>query len=163
MDAWDRLKWLFEVDDGGLYDICLIDLDENRLVRAFDFVVKNSRITPDTRFWHREHDRECLVADYPDAPQLVARQTADAFHTLASGFTFGGVVLPDLGVFVWPDELTFDYRMGPEWGRAQLFVLFELLRQVVVVSGGRIRFGKDTHPDLHGAFVREWEDYCRRV
>src|SRR5205823_8132138 len=46
MDAWDRLRWLFDTDDGGLYDIRLTGLDEAGLVAAFEFVRSRSVITP---------------------------------------------------------------------------------------------------------------------
>lgn len=98
MDAWDRLGWLFDTDDGGLYDIQLTGLSEQGLVTAFEFVRSRSAVTPDAIFWHTELDRDQLVADYPDAAQLVARGVANAFHILAIGLCFAGVTIPDLGV-----------------------------------------------------------------
>jgi len=85
---------------------------------------------------------------------------AEPFHVLAPGLQFAGVVIPDLGVFVWPDEVTLDYRMGPEWGRRQLLALFELLRQLVAATGGRMGLGQHVLPAVDRLFVGEWEAYC---
>ncbi|HBI43818.1 MAG TPA: hypothetical protein DDY78_13355 [Planctomycetales bacterium] len=160
MDVWDRLRWLFDTDDGGLYDIRLTGLDEAGLIAAFAFVRSRSVVTPDARFWHNGLDRDQRVADYPDAVGLVARGVAEPFHVLAPGLQFAGVVIPDLGVFVWPDEVTLDYRMGPEWGRRQLLALFELLRQLVAATGGRMGLGQHVLPAVDRLFVGEWEAYC---
>src|SRR5258708_1966696 len=138
MDAWDRLRWLFEVDDGGLYDIRLSGLDELGLAKAFEFGRSRACIAPNATFWHTVLNCEQRVADYPDAAHLIVDGVAEPFHVLATGLLFDGVGVPDLGVFVWPDELTFDYRMGPQWGSPQLLALFELLRQLVAMAGGEV-------------------------
>ena len=160
MDAWDRLRWLFDTDDGGLYDIELTGLDVRGLVAAFEFVRSRSKVTPDATFWHTELGRDEPVADYPDAARLVACGVAEAFQVLASGLEFRGAVIPDLGVFVSPGELTFDYRMSPDWGRPQLLALFELLRQLVDTAGGQVRFGWHTAPEVSRLILGEWEAYC---
>ena len=160
MDAWDQLRKLFDTDDGGLYDIRLAGLGEASLVVAFDFIRSRASVMADALFWHTGLQKDQRVADYPDAPRLVAQGTAEPFHVLASGLEFCGAVLPDLGVFVWPDELTLDYRMGPEWDRPQLIALFELLRQLVAVAGGHVGLGRHTLPRVDAEFVGAWREYC---
>ena len=161
MDAWDRLRWLFDTDDGGLYDIRLFGLDERGLAAAFEFVRSRSAITPDAMYWHTGLDCEQRVADYPDVASLVSQGVAEPFHVLAPGLQFADTVIPDLGVFLWQDELTLDYRMGPEWGCPQLFALFELLWQLVALTGGRIGLGQHVLPEVDQQFVSEWEDYSK--
>src|SRR5262245_7488879 len=95
MDAWERLRWLFETDDGGLYDIRLAGLGEPGVVAAFEFIRARSAVTPGAHFWHTGLERDERVADYPDAARLVARRVAEPFHVLAPGLAFAGVVLPD--------------------------------------------------------------------
>jgi hypothetical protein len=160
MDAWDRLRWLFDTDDGALYDIRLTSLDESGVAAAFEFVRSRSAVTPDALFWHTGLERDQRVADYPDAARLVVRGVADPFHVLAPGLEFAGTVIPDLGVFVWPDEVTLDYRMGPEWGRPQLLALFELLRQLAAMTGGSVSLGRHVLPNVDAQFVSEWQAYC---
>jgi hypothetical protein len=127
---------------------------------AFEFLWSRSAVTPDARFWHTGLEQEQRVADYPDAARLVACGAAEPFHILAPGLEFAGAVIPDLGVFVWPDEVTLDYRMGPEWGRQQLLALFELLRQLAAVTGGRVSLGRHVAPHVDTQFVSEWQAYC---
>lgn len=160
MDAWDRLRKLFDTDDGGLYEIRLAGLDEEGLVAAFEFIRSRSNIVPDGLFWHKALQQDRRVADYPDAARLVAQGIAEPFHTLARAPEFAGTVIPDLGIFVCPDELTLDYRMGPEWGRPQLIALFELLRQVTAVAGGHVGLGRHALPQVDADFVGEWRAYC---
>ncbi len=160
MDAWDQLCCLFNTDDGGLYDIRLSRLDEAALVKAFEFIRSHAKITPDALFWHTGLQQDQRVADYPDAARLVVQGVAEPFHVLAAGLEFANVVLPDLGVFLWPDEVTFDYRMGPEWDRPQLFALFELLRQLTAPAGGRVGLGRHVLPQVDAKFVGEWQAYC---
>ncbi|MBN9523818.1 hypothetical protein J0H58_35790 [bacterium] len=162
MDAWEQLRWLFDTDDGGLYDIRLAGLDESGVVAAFEFIRARSAVTPDARFWHTGLERDELVADYPDAARLVVRGVAEAFHVLAPGLAFAGVTLPDLGVFVWPDEVTLDYRMGPEWGPPELTALFEFLRQLVAVAGGRVELGSGVGATVSQQFAGELKAYSAR-
>jgi hypothetical protein len=160
VDAWGRLQWLFDTDDGALYDVRLAGLDEAGVSAAFEFIRARSAVTPDALFWHAGLEQEQRVADYPDAARLVTRGVAEPFHVLALGLAFAGAVLPDLGVFVWPDEVTLDYQAGPKWGPPQLAALFELLRQLVAVAGGRVGLGRHVLPRVDALFVSEWQAYC---
>jgi hypothetical protein len=49
---------------------------------------------------------------------------------MLAGIERGSVTLPDIGVFVFPDQIALDYRMGDEWGPAQLRAFFRLLYDV---------------------------------
>jgi hypothetical protein len=160
MDAWDRLRRLFDTDDGGLYDIRIAGLDEAGVAAGFEFLRSRSTVTPDAIFWHTGLERDERVADYPDAAQLVARRVAEPFCVLARGLTFADAVIPDLSVFVWPNELTLDYRMGSEWDRPQLLALFELLRQLAALTGGQVSLGRHVLPKVNAQFVSEWQEYC---
>ena len=94
----------------------------------------------------------------------MAAEQAEPFHVLARGVSFGGTAIPDLGVFVWPDELTLDYFQGPEWNEPQVFALFELLRQLVVLSpGSSVHLGRHVLPEVDRLFVEVWSEYCLRA
>ena len=160
MSTWDRLRRLFDTDDGGLYDIRLTGLDERGLVAAFEFVRSRSPVTPDAHFWHTKLELDQRVADYPNAAELVVSGVAEPFHVGASDLRFRGTMLPHLGVYLLPDELAFDYRMGPEWGEPQLFALFELLRQLADLTGGQVSLGRHVLGPVNVLFVREWKAYC---
>jgi hypothetical protein len=129
-------------------------------VKSFEFIRSRASMSQDALFWHNALQQDQRVVDYPDAARLVAQGEAAPFHTLASGLAFDGVVIPDLGVFVWADELTLDYRMGPEWGGPQLLALFELLRQLAFATAARVSLGQHVLPHVDAQFVSEWQAYC---
>jgi hypothetical protein len=62
-----------------------------------------------------------------------------------------GVVIPDLGVFVFPDEIALDYSMGEEWNPANVAAFFELLIQLqgidptAVITPSQVYFGPESH------------------
>ena len=144
----------------GLPGVLLRATRVHVLRQSVEFIRSRAAVTPDARFWHTQLERDERVADHPDAARLVVRGVAEPFHVLASGLVFAGVVLPDLGVFVWTDEVTLDYRMGPEWGRSQLLALLELLRQLVAAASGRVSLGQHVLPHVDAQFVGEWQAYC---
>ena len=60
---------------------------------------------------------------------------ADACHVVLRDTRVGAAVLPELGVFVLPDEVALDYRMGPEWRAEEVAALFTLLRTLLRRGG----------------------------
>ena len=67
---------------------------------------------------------------------------------------------PVLGVCVWTDAVELDYRMGHEWGPAQVTGFFELLGVVVpstqVPSSSPTRSEGPPYPDR---FLRAWDSF----
>lgn len=81
---------------------------------------------------------------------------ADPFHVVLGGIRGTNQVIPDLGVFVSTDGLVLDYRMGPEWGQAEIESFLELLRKLRSL-GGRISAawrGEDRELDFQAALER---------
>jgi hypothetical protein len=162
MGVWKRLHFLFDTDDGALYPVRLTGLDADGVAAAFAFIRSRARLSPDTVFWHRGLDREERLIAYREPARLVAAGEAEPFHVLARGLSLGGVTLPDLGVFVWPEAITLDYRPGPAWGEPQVLALFELLRQLTALApGSRVRLEEHVRPAVERRFVEEWSQYCR--
>jgi hypothetical protein len=72
----------------------------------------------------------------------------------------GGVELPVLGVFVWPDAVELDYRMGREWGASQVAGFFELLRDCCALDGGAVvTLAEHEGPPYPDRFVQAWLSY----
>jgi hypothetical protein len=69
-----------------------------------------------------------------NAAALVASGEAEAFHVVFGGLHFRDTTIPDLGVFVFPDQLALDYRMGPAWGPKELEALFQLLDELTALD-----------------------------
>ncbi|WP_337176770.1 hypothetical protein [Paludisphaera sp.] len=162
MDAWKKLRSLFDTDDGSLPEIRLAGLSRDGVARVFDLIRSRATLDSDAVFWHRALDREELLGAHRDPAGMVASGEAEPFHFVASGISAGGTILPDLGVFVFSDEVALDYRMGPEWGEAELGALFELLR-ILTAAAPEARVELDDHglPEVERLFLDEWAAYCR--
>jgi hypothetical protein len=164
MSVWKRLHFLFDTDDGALYDVRLTELQAEDVAIAFDFLRSRAQMDLHATFWHRGLDREERLDAYSNPARLVADGVAEPFHVLAQGLSLRGVTLPDLGVFVWPDEITLDYFKGPAWGEPQVLALFELLRQLVALApGSRVHLCEHTLPKVDRLFVEAWSAYCQDV
>ena len=42
--------------------------------------------------------------------------------------------LKGLAIFVWPDSIDFDYRMGLDWGAEELAALFDFLWEIQQIA-----------------------------
>ena len=56
---------------------------------------------------------------------------AESFHMLLKELKFEGVTLPDLGVFIFKDEITLDYRRGSEWTDQVMRAFLALISKVM--------------------------------
>ena len=71
--------------------------------------------------------------------------------------------MPQLAIEVLPDQISFDYRMGSDWGAPQLLAFFAFLADVVRLAPNAIV----TH-QFEGAekvtpiFTEVWQDYMER-
>jgi hypothetical protein len=161
--VWDRVHSLFDTDDGSLPAVRLTGLTGEGVAAAYAFVLARAKVQTDLVFWHRVKDRKERLDDWPNPASLVARAEADPFHFLASGLTFEGVTIPDLGVFVFPGEIALDYRMGPEWDERRVLALFELLRQLAALDSlAQVRLEQHVLPAVERRFLSAWADYCRQ-
>jgi hypothetical protein len=164
MKVWKKLRFLFDTDDGSLPEVRVTELSSGGLAAVVDFIRSRAAVNADTPFWHRALDREERLDAYSNAATLVAQGQADPFHFLASRLSFHGVVLPDLGVFVFPDEVALDYRMGNEWGEPQVLALFELLRRLAALdTGARVRLDRHVSARVERLFLDAWSEYCREA
>lgn len=122
--------------------------------------------------WRRGHDATACGASYCDrgdgrdkpiasaedaanAAILVCNEEADSIHVVLGGLESAGTSIPDLGVFVHPEGLVLDYRMGSAWGPQQVAALFALLFTIA-----------EMEPDLavhhqysDEAFAIAWKQY----
>ncbi|MBX7105944.1 MAG: hypothetical protein K1X57_17815 [Gemmataceae bacterium] len=130
MDSlWDEAGVCFDTDDGSLPGIEVDKLSPAGVSAVYAMLRRRSRLVGDPpEFWSRTHEGSVPVDSVPDAAGLVAAGEAEAFHLCIGGVVAGGVELPVLGVFVWPGCVELDYRMGREWGPAQVAGFFALLR-----------------------------------
>ena len=69
------------------------------------------------KFWSVTHSKDCPLESVPNAAALVVLGEAEPIHFVLRDIDVGGVRLPDLGVFVFADQIALDYRMGPRVAR----------------------------------------------
>ena len=103
--------------------------DPDAVLRGFTLLRDRSReIMPgDSQFWLKAEEEARPVSSVPNAAALVVSGEAEAFHVVLEDIRCGDVTLPDLGVFVFQDQLCIDFRMGEHWGPAELAGFFGLL------------------------------------
>jgi hypothetical protein len=128
---WNSLHDMFETDDGSLPDIYILNLSGSTVIKIWAYLRKSSPyLVGDACFWHRANEESVPVDAVPNAAELVVNGEAESFHVVLHGISSNISTIPDLGVFVFPDAIYLDYRMGREWGVAELDAFFALLHQL---------------------------------
>ena len=161
MDAiWSQLRTLFEHDDGSLPEIELTNLGPGAIPRVLAMLWRHGHdaTAGGASYCDRRDGQDKPIASAEDAANaavLVCNQEAESVHVVLGGLGCAGSAIPDLGVFVHPDGLILDYRMGSAWGPQQVAALFELWFTIA-----------ETEPDLgvhhqyaDEAFDLAWKQY----
>ena len=95
-----------------------------------------------------------------NAAHLVVSGKAAPFHFLVQGLSFQDTTIPDLGVFVFPERIVLDYRMGSAWGPAELMALFELLKEIRQLDpNAKITLAEEILPTIRERFDTAWRNY----
>jgi len=130
---WERIGELFAEDDGALYDVRLVGLSKASVPRLVGHLQK---IAPSFHgaVWDRTLDKEGDLRDLAQAALQVVEERFDEFHVSLTGIQMNGVSIPELGLWVASDELTFVYRPGKDWSAAVLQAFFELLYQLNLIE-----------------------------
>ena len=133
---WEELKDLFDTDDGSLPEISI--KFKNSKAVANGFLLLNERATKmipeNATFWSKISNEKQQINSIPNAAALVVVGKAQPFHVILGGIKSSGIDIPDLGIFVFQEEICIDYKMGTEWGPEQLQAFFELLFDIVALD-----------------------------
>src|SRR5687768_7482029 len=129
---WAELHDLFDTDDGSLPEVRVDFADKQAVIAAFAELRSRGQDAANggATFWSIAHSEACPLSSVPNAAELVVSGEAEPFHLLLRGIDIGGVRLPDLGVFVFDDEIAIDYHMGPQWGPNEVRGLFQVLLEL---------------------------------
>ena len=87
-------------------------------------------VDENTFVWSKRESREIPVDSVPNAAELVVRGEGDAFCVWLRGIVSAGVALPDLGFFVFPEQIEVNWQGGSEWGEAEVEAFFTLLSEL---------------------------------
>ena len=130
---WAKLHDLFDTDDGSLPEIHVNYATRAATVSGYDLLRRRAArvVTEKPYFWSKAHDAECALDSVSNAAAFVVTGEAEPFHVVLGGIQTRSTTIPDLGVFVFPNQLAMDYRMGPAWGASALEALFQVLVELV--------------------------------
>ena len=132
-----NLSRYFESDDGSLPEIEVAFKSSASLHAAFAYLfeigAENVAING-SYLWLRRDLREMPFTGSRDA-ELVTAGLADSFHVVLDGINVDNLTIPALGVFVDPEGLVIDYRMGPHWSRSSIGALLNLLKHLIKLGG----------------------------
>jgi hypothetical protein len=161
---WQQVGECFDTDDGSLPGIVIDKLSPEGVAAVYWMLRQRSRMATDSpEFWSRDKAASLSVDSVPNAAALVAAGQAEPFHHCIAGVIAAGRELPVLGVFVWPDAVELDYRMGCEWGPDQVAGFFELLRECCALDPAAIivpaEFVGPPYPDR---FMQAWSAYLSK-
>lgn len=133
---WDEVHEFFDTDDGSLPEVHMNYSDPHAVSRGFTLLLDRSRelVADDGQFWSKAAEKARPVNSVPNAAALVVSGEAEAFHVVIEDIRCGGVTLPDLGVFVFQDQICIDFRMGEHWGPAELAGFFGLLADLAALD-----------------------------
>lgn len=145
--------------------IGIAKLSQEGVSRVYALLRRRSRLNGLTPIcWSLAQGKDLLVDSVPDAAKLVAVGDAEAFYHHIEGLIAGGVELPVLGVYVWPECVELEYRMGHEWGPAQVAGFFELLWDCCSLDPGAVVVPDECEGPLHpDQFLKAWASYKERA
>jgi hypothetical protein len=160
-NLWESVGVCFDTDDGSLPGIEVAHLSSAGVAAVYAMLRRRSHLVGDPPvFWSRVEEACIAVDAVPNAAALVASCDADAFHHCISGIVAASVELPIIGVFVWPNAVELDYRMGSEWSAVRVAGFFELLRDCCACDPTAVivpaEFEGPPYPDR---FAEAWSRY----
>ena len=160
---WKELHYLFDTDDGSLPEIWIVNLSKEGVVAIFSYLQNACRaIANGAVFWSLEDQQEKPINSVPNAADLVVQGRAEPFHLLCQGLTYDGVVLPDIGAFVFGNQIALDYRMGKEWDALKLRALFGILKEAKTIdSRARISIEEYASPQVRKQFETMWREFSQ--
>lgn len=157
-----HIGFLFDTDDGSLPELRITGLTGDAAARLYARLRSlASRINDGATVWDLRVDRDTPVDTVPNAAALVVSGEAQAFHVVLQDPRLDGVALPPLGVFVFPDEITLDYRMGASWGPREISALLDLLCELRrLAPGSRVELEEHAPADARDRFADALSNHC---
>lgn len=150
------LRRYFDTDDGSLPEIEVKFESAGKAAQAFEFLfscgARDVSAYGGAKLWNIREGTESPFTG-PGNVRLLHSGVVQPFHIVLGGVSLGGPTIPDLGVFVFSTEFTIDYRMGAEWGDAEIDALVLLLKELTNI-GGTVSvpwWGKDGNQDFQAA------------
>ena len=160
---WEKIHTLFDTDDGSLPEVEIKFNTSDAVPKAYDTIRNHSTSfsSKNNYYWSTQKNKEILI-NFPDNPaEKVTEYIAEPFHVCFTNIkSHSGNQVPDLGVFVFQDSLSIDYKMGSEWNMKALIGFFELLYKLDGLSNSTQLTLKSNVNDPDGElFNKVWMQY----
>lgn len=139
-EAWKELGEYFELEDGSLPDLLTFCFSRKEAVsEAFEYLRSISQpIDVEPTLYHLKLEKRMSLISVELPAMLVASGEAESFCLMFYGaLSHDKKGFPELGVFVYPDDLQFYYRPGPDWSAGSLEKLFEIMSLISKIEGFR--------------------------
>ena len=164
-EFWPQLHELFDTDDGSLPEIVVENLPNEQVRTIYQWVRSQCDIYCDSRdpkLWDRVQECDVPIKSLDDPAQLVISGAADPFRHGLTQLSISGVELPQLTVAVSPSEISFDYRMGSEWGPSEVAALFDFLRSIhQMAPDAKISHSHEGDSKRSPSFANAWREFTR--
>ena len=133
MSSWIDLKTYFDLDDGFLPEVSVEGYNPAEIVSTFNQLVSiSSPSSLESELWHIPTESNVKLSQFACAAEVMLRGEAETFHMLLKQPTFEGITLPDLGAFIFKNEIILDYRRGPEWTEQVVNAFLRLISKLMI-------------------------------
>lgn len=145
---WQRVRRSFEHDDGSLPTVEFGGLTPQEVAEIYRMAREGTCVASRMPvFWDLVNEQERRIDDVSNAAELVAAAKAAPFHFAIDGIGRPDCPIPSIGVQVFQDMIAFDYRMGSQWGPAEVLVFFSWLRDLLSCTrAADVRLGDESPP-----------------
>jgi hypothetical protein len=134
---------LFQADDGSLPDIFVTNLTTEQVETAYAWVLSHSTVSGKLLTCDILGKEEFEIP-YKDAATHFNLSNTQTIRFSLEGLHFNGSNLSGLTIALEEKgELSFDYRMGPEWDEACITAFFELLSGIKNIAQSAQLFHSD--------------------
>jgi len=160
---WSELHDLFDTDDGSLPEIRVNYVEKEAMVAGYGLLRRRAArvVTENPYFWSKMHDAERGLDSVSNAAALVVAGEAEPFHVVLGGIQARNTTIPDLGVFVFPDQLALDFRMGPAWGASELEALFQVLIELTALeANAMVSLEDNVVAEVAARFQNAWRRWA---
>jgi hypothetical protein len=162
-EFWQKWHATFTQMDGDLPELRLIRVPGDRLQPLWEYLRAAAGSLEPGALWREDEQREVSLEETPDAAALVAAGQVPFFHALLREVRIRGEVLPDLGVFVFPDEIALDYQPGRQWNVDAFVALLTLLHQLQrLAPGATVTTEEQMASEYREAFERAYAEFSAR-
>ena len=133
--GWQLSKSNFTDDDGSLPSVDFSELSADGLRSIVTYFLSSGVIeTSDATIYDNISERDLNLSEVADPVGLVISGRVSTFHCCFARIRWGNVELPTLGLFVFPDGVDIDYRMGDEWSPDCVDAFYRLISHFISLA-----------------------------